>query len=355
MAIYDVFQCNVCKLHTEKPVNQTHATLDKCTITFKCVGKLLKTGQTEIKASLTPYTNNAFEAWKPRTDTILNQKLVIDEAVTVMAGVEALSIAIKTTDYQSDGPLSLVLAQEKLGSSSFVEFFYNRPSNTTQLYGQDDSSKRLTLRFSALDEVKVYINGIELAPTLFDRSVLGRITLAQPLVDDASTINVVVFRQAAQILKTLVFTTNNTTHDNTTAWGNVISFETKENGNEYKIFTCRDLSLLEIGTTLKIDSLMSGATPIGLTNAFLLLSVKPYSSYDRDLDNVISLGAVLSNSIKFEYYSDEAGVPTVFTKKTNDSLKSIFPPIAIIAKSKDDLDNNLKNNSNTVIQNKFIT
>jgi hypothetical protein len=63
----------------------------------------------------------------------------------------------------------------------------------------------------------------------------------------------------------------------------------------------------------------------------------------------------LSNSIKFEYYSDDLGAPTVFTKKTSDSLKSIFPPIAIIAKSRDDLDNKLKNNSNTVIQNKFIT
>lgn len=355
MATYDVFQCNVCKQQTEKPVNQTHATLDRCTITFKCVGKLLKTGQTEIKASLTPNSNNDLEAWKPRTDTVLNQKLVVDEVLTVMSGTEALSIAIKTTDYQSDDPLSLVLAQEKLGSSSFVEFFYNRPSNTTQLYGQDDSSKRLTLRFSTLDEVKVYINGIELASTLFDRSVSGRITLAQPLVDDASTINVVVFRQAAQILKTLTFTTNNTTHDNTTAWGNVLSYETKENGHQYRIFTCRDLSSLEIGTTLKIDSLKSGSNPISLTHAYLLLSAKPYSSYDRDLDNVISLGAVLSNSIKFEYYSDDTGVPTVFTKKTSDSLKSIFPPIAIIAKSKVDLDNNLKNNSNTVIRNKFIT
>lgn len=355
MATYDVFQCNVCKLHTEKPVNQTHATLDRCTITYKCVGKLLKTGQTEIKASLTPYTNNAYEAWKPRTDIILNQKIVIDEVVTVMSGSEALSIAIDTMDYQLDDSLTLILSQEKLGSASFVEFFYSRPSNTTQLYGQDDSSKRLTLRFTSLDEVKVYINGIELAPTLFDRSVSGRILLTHPLVDDTSTINVVVFRQAAKILKTLTFTTNNTTHDNTTAWGNVVSFETKENGNQYKIFTCRDLSLLEIGTTLKIDSLMSNGASISLVNSYLLLSAKPYSSYDRDLDNVISLGALLSNNIKFEYYSDDLGVPTIFTKKTNDSLKSIFPPIAITIKSKDDLDSKLKNNSNTVIQNKFIT
>jgi hypothetical protein len=356
MAAYDVFKCNVCNQQTEKLVNQTHATLDRCDITYKCVGKLIKIGETSVKSSLSNTLDANLEAWKARTSpAVVQSSLTTPVSVSVMSGTEAITIAVPMSVYADTTSLTVSLKQEKLGVAPFTEYTYVSPSNTTQLYGQDDSSRRLTLRFTALDEVKVYVNGVELTPSQFNRSVAGRITLAEPLSDESSTIRVIVFQQAAPVVKPLTFTLNADHQESDSAWSNVTRIAMRPKAPQYQLFTCRDTSSLEIGTTLKITSVASSAGEIDTADVHLLLSAKPYSSYDRDLDNTIVVGTAITNATPFQYVADDVGVPTVFVNLADESMKSVFPPIAIITKSKDDIDNGLKNNSNTVIQNKYIT
>ncbi len=348
MALYDVFKCNVCNKQTEKLVNQTHATLDKCNITFKCVGKLIKIGESDVKNII----DSTEVDWRQRGQSTLAAAIQITQYVPIITGAGVLTLAIAEAQYLGAGPVTAKFIQKKIQSSAFVEYLYNRTINTTQIYGPDDSSKKLSLRFSTTDIVKVFVNGVEFPSSDFDRTVPGRIIFNDVLSATSNIIRIVVSAQETLIVKNLSFTLNESFPDNTTAWTNVSNVSI--NNEPYRLFTCNDIGDLVVSTTLVLDSLIGSGTVTNTHPPFFVLAQYPYSSYDRNLGVVINVFDAITNTTNINYVNQTLS-NNLLINSEDDSIISIFPLISITEKNKVDLGNSLKNDTNTVIKNKYIT
>jgi len=359
MSNFEVFKCSVCNRHIEKQVDQKRAPISKCTITYKCVGTLLKVSESDSKTMTGPATDVALANWVPRGQSASNTSVEsVSGPVTINTAQDTLSIAVRD-DLQTADELSARFEIKKLTNASYVEYFYNRPSNTILISGQDDSSKRLALRFvngTTPDKIAVYLNGVEMDASGYDRSVPGRIVFNQALVDETNQIRVLVYKQDASSYLTLTFARNDLStvkNHSVSAWGNVESVAFPK----YKcsVFTCTDVSIVPINSKLVlVDVSVKSTGEVLAPNAgYLVIADAPYSSYDRNLNNAISLFSLIGNAVIVEYKKDVKNSPKFYV--VHDAIQSIFPPIAILSKASDDIDTNKVNDSNTKLMNAFIT
>lgn len=366
MSNFEVFKCNVCNRKIEKLVDQKRAPISKCNITYKCRGNLVKVSESDTKTMSGPATEANISNWVPRGQleatkqtNIANNSDYKHSLVNVNSAQDVLSIAADETVVNNINELDFVFKVKRLSNAQYVEYFYNRPSNTSLISGQDDSSKRLALRFTSADTIQVYLNGVVQDPSAYDRSVPGRIVFGQPLTSESNQIRVLVFKQDASEYVKLRFVRNDLStviSHGTSAWGNVEKIAYPRNAT-FAVFTCTDVSSIKINTRLHLDRIetLNGEIPPGI--GYLLIADAPYSSYDRNLNNAIHLGFMASDSedsrLLIEYKKDEKHSPKFYMSTF--AVQSIFPPIAILSKISDDVDTNKVNDSNTKLANAYIT
>jgi len=358
MSNFEVFKCSVCNRHIEKQVDQKRAPISKCTITYKCTGTLLKVSESDSKTMTGPASDVALANWVPRGRGASNTSTeAVANSIAINSAQDILSIAVR--EEVTANELSARFEIKKLTNASYVEYFYNRPSNTVLISGQDDSSKRLALRFvngSTPDKIVVYLNGVEMSASGYDRSVPGRIVFNQALVDETNQIRVLVYKQDASSYLTLNFVRNDlsTVKQNaSSSWGNV---EKAAFGNvKHSVFTCTDVSMVPINSKLVLVdvSVKSTNEVLPADSGYLVIADAPYSSYDRNLNNAISISKLIGNATIVEYKKDVKNSPKFYVDEK--AVQSMFPLIAILSKASDDVDSGKVNDSNTKLMNAYIT
>lgn len=359
MSNFEVFKCTACNRKIEKLVDQKHAPINKCTITYKCTGRLLKVSESDSKTMAGIVMDAKLTNWVARGTAPVVSEETASSMVNINAAQDTLSVAIFNDTYIDNiNELTFTFELKRLTNASYVEYFYNRPSNTVLISGQDDSSKRLALRFAngtSADRVVVYLNGVELDSSAYDRSVTGRIVFKEALVDETNQIRILVYKQDVPTYVSITFIRNDLYSYKShaiSAWGNVETVE-YPSGKTFSIFTCTDVTPLAINSRLVLDSIRSLNEVLPKDVGYFVIADAPYSPYDRNLNNAINIGEMIADKAIIEYKKDMHNSPKFYVFE--ESVQSLFPPIAITAKSSEDIDSNKVNDSNTKLMNAFIT
>jgi hypothetical protein len=359
MSNFEVFKCNVCNRQTEKLIDQKHAPILKCNVTLKCRGNLIKISQSDTKTLTHRTVEAGLTNWRPRGEGPGPNAQILQGSTTttINSSLGSLAIGLVSTQANQQAALTIDFTIKKLTAASYTEYFYNRPSGTNLLTGQDDSSKKLTLKFlnHPIDRVIVYVNGVELSYLEYTRDIPGRITFSTPLAADTNQIRVLVFKDDVAEKVSLRFERNDLAmfkSKPTSAWGNVESITVQQN-KVYNIFTCYDLSPIAINSQLIFDALHNSFGIVNDLDAYILLADSPYSPFDRNLNNAINLANAKTQYHAISYKKDEVGNSQFFV--VLDAIQAMFPPIAILSKSSADVDTNKINSSNTKLASAYIT
>jgi len=332
MTNFTQFKCDTCHRKTEQLINQTHATLTKCTITYKCAGTLIKIGSSDTQTlTTTANYNSTLPNWVPRGTVVPVGSPVPASQPTINSAQDILSIAIPTAD-ATESSLTMVLEIQQVSNNSFTEFLFNRTGPVSLLAGKDDSSKRISLSFSNgsnPDVLVVYVNGVEIDSSLYNRTVANRLTFNPVLSSETSLIQVLVYQQVATSYTSLTFYKNNVENPITpSAWSNVSTFEIPR-GTSYTGYTCSNVSGLLINSRLIVTSLIIGDTTLtGVSDTgYFLRANSPFSNYDRDLLDAMPLSTMITSQQVIYYKADSNNSPKFFVDAT--TPVSLFPPISI--------------------------
>jgi len=226
---YIIYQCSVCKRQTEIKNDSRRPDPVRCIITYKCRGRLSRVGTSNGKkflitppvAGLQDYIQRGTVISEP-TATIENPSITLDTSALGMftiacltrteltgappTGTHAFSILdASSTPFVVD-VLEADNEQLGLGIEVLMNLFPISPSliqSTAYTYlvsgvvqvieGPDDSPSAIVLLFNSANTLAVYVNGVLLDPSFYDRTVDNRITLTPAIYESNNVIQIIVY------------------------------------------------------------------------------------------------------------------------------------------------------------------
>lgn len=203
-------------------------------------------------------------------------------------------------------------------------------SGATLIAGKDDSQRKDILRFSATNQVSVFVNGVALDSAAFDRSVLHRILLTDPIEDDDSIVTVVISDVALADTVTLSFKRIDSRDPRPYAWLNTETIQIHDpdigvGASNFAVFYCDDTSAIKTDSwfTIPADQAFSQPRKWGF-----LLSNDPHTPYDINPNWRCDIGALIGNKHKITKVVDKQTGSVIITVGDSD-IQPIFPPISI--------------------------
>ena len=325
--IYIRYKCDKCNREIEAELEPLRPTLDKCNITFRCEGKLKKIGEKKLRSELVPLPQAGLDSWRQRGTTVTDLSTTTDVWVTALSLANTLTFAIKQSAHAS-GDVTLRLNMLSNSARPFTEYTYSAAPQTKIITGLDINSKNL--RFTSDDEVYVYVNGVK-QYSLDQDDTSYSVTLGTYTKDfssysikftsaltDSSTVKVVVYGVLTNVTYDIVGK-----HESTSSsWGNV---ETVKIADEiYDVYNANCYEL-PVNFYFSVNSLFdSSSSNIALTNAVLLLSVRPFTQLDRNYGHVV----LLSNA---DLRLNKLVSDNISDVRINSSLISnLYPPITVV-------------------------
>lgn len=281
-----VYQCDTCRRTVDLLNDGKHPDPVRCIITDKCRGRLSLTATRIGQPRLTPPVVGL--------DDRIKRGSVISEAVAqptkvpvnllTFGGVGGLTLAALTmttdslaTTFTATNVAGETVTVEALPPTAFLpedavvtaiafeltpevldfrHYMFTYTGSAATIEGQDSTPDRNLLRFNALSsKLRVYVNGIELPTTAYDRTVNDIITLTPTLVDSMLIIDVYVYKDvtlsfnedAAVRLDFIALGATSSTdlaQRDTGSWGNVTEVELPD-GSQRALLYCIDISGLD--------------------------------------------------------------------------------------------------------------
>jgi hypothetical protein len=224
-------------------------------------------------------------------------------------------------------------------NKTFSEFNYTRGQGVDYVSGPDNSALQSALRFSQTDDISVYINGVKLTPSAYDRTVNNRIKFNSKLVDEYNTIKVVVFSRPKLERRLLAFKKVYDFCGTDSAWQNVTTVERYDSGpmpTQYTVFYCDDFSGIRQNATFVVAADQSIENPSKVTpdNWFALLSKDPHTSYDRDVDYIIDIKKLIADKTQILFEIDSKGRISFTVADT--ALSTVFPRLRVFDRCRKD-------------------
>lgn len=326
MTTYIRYQCDACHREIESELDPIRPSLNKCNITYKCEGKLVKIGEKKLRSELVPLPQAGVDNWRQRgTELISREKIAEPVWVTALSSENYISVAVKRTGAAPGITHQIHILLNLLSNSvrPFVEYTYTLAPLTKIVTGLDANSKNL--RFTVDDEVFVYVNGVKqysLDPDTSYHATLGTynkdfdsnsIKFKNALVD-SSTVKVVVYGVLSHVTYDLT-----AVHDVNllSTWGNIktVSF----NETVYDVYQANVLNM-PINYYFSLRSVMVGNATIPNDNVKLLMSERPFTALSRWYDKWLPF----NDKIKF----NKVMVDEIIDIKINaDTLIDVFPLI----------------------------
>lgn len=348
--------CSICKRTADRLVDNTRFMPDKCTITFKCLGRLLPL-EYRTDGQITSSPETGITDWRPRLSTTVETAALQDTTFvnTSCGNTKQVVLAVAAVANPPGGStLQLVLNQRSETPKNYRQYVYRIEGSFSTVSGVESGLEKKTLRYTTTDDVAVYLNGVKLeaganpedyvindgtvTPPAPPNTIVFNSTIALPGVNQ---VDVIVSQAVLTTQVTLTFNRNisNEARLDTGSWENVDQV-LKFNGSSwvpYYVFTMdlADATGLTLNTILTSTSsvLINGSIVVPASNVELLIARAPYSTLDRYMNLTVPLTTLTFERDYFKY-SVVNGAATL--EITSTSPASVFPILRAVKFSVED-------------------
>jgi hypothetical protein len=368
---YIVYKCNVCSRETEIVLDGRRPDPSRCNITQRCRGKLERVGERTTREFLFTPIVPGLPDFIPRGTTIVAApKLSLPNPITVQSAAGAGIIALSAVRSKVVGStrafyvvdennaqftletrsLSTTLPTTSLVRAVLFEISAELLTTTKYTYvvtgpvqvisGQDDSPESRSLRFTATNQISVYVNGVLIDPSGYDRSVNDQLTFTPAIYDSNNVVEVFVYKdltsaitnanQVSLEFKALVPTiTADLALRTLDAWGNYGGVSI--NGVERLTLFCTDLTLLDPNKSYGVayfeaESNTSEVRKIKTSEVFFLLAKEPFAFRDKELYAYLSGTSLVDDSAVLAYKESQAS-GQLFLTVDETAITQVFNPI----------------------------
>lgn len=349
MKKYTRLNCSVCKRFTDKLVDDSHFTPDKCTITFKCTGRL-SISEYRSNGGITSLPEVGIIDWRPRGQTIQNTGTSENALVNTSSGqLSQIVLAVRLLPIQvpTASTLSVRLTQRADTPKAYRRYVFRKEGAFSSISGVESGLEKKTLRYSATDTVEVFLNGGPddrgVPPTEFQlyngsgsngvpsNTVNFNTTVSLPGVTQVEVI-VAPAVQVTPVELQFVRNVNDESRRGRGSWENV-DFVSRFNGTTWVPFYLFYLDLAD-GTALKLNSVMTvdslavlnGIDNILSSSMHLLLARAPYTQIDRYTNLTIPLDSLNFDTEYLKYYVQD-GITVL--NGTEKSISTVYPPMRV--------------------------
>lgn len=261
-------------------------------------------------------------------------------AVNLMSGQDCLAIGLVGGEPAGD-QFSLAMEIVPSEPSQFREYIFTRGPGEAVLTGSDDSPLPQVLQFSARDVVRVQLNGLDLEPETFDRSVDSRILFSKPFHEPTNVVRILVFLPTEN--ERLFLNFNRVASDCSTrsSWSNVAISELYLDNSApalFSMFICECLGEVPSGTQLLIskDQLTGNDHATRPDHWFFFLSFEPHTGFDRDLGHLVDIDSLIEEQPRLTLETNEQGGRQLTVAE--EYRTSVFPLIVPANKCLEDQD-----------------
>lgn len=359
---YVVYECDTCGRQREAILDAHRPDPIRCNITLKCRGKFTRVGEaankrfllTPIVQGVTDFTpRGAMRARTISTATIADIPIItsVDNMLT-LACLERTTIGdydiftvTKTNDtaFTVDvqpklfrashrGSISLELYEVTPEILSFKNYTFNVKGELSIVTGPDDSVEGKQLRFNSANQVRVFVNGLELSSGEFNRTIDDQVTFTPSIFNSLNIVEVLVYVSSTDLIANapkvnLTFTPlapSNATGlaaRNTCCWGDYAAVNIE--GAVRTFMFCSDLSALNVNSTYRLNKAYAtqGISPyatveIKTDDLNLVLGSEPFSFKDKELGAYLPLKR-FSEGVDLKYQvNSQTGVKQLMVPET---------------------------------------
>lgn len=368
---YIVYQCNVCNRQTELVLDGNRPDPIRCNITQKCRGKFSRVGERSVREFLFTPLVPGLPDYIPRGTAIIPApQLTVPNPITVFTaagdGVIALAgiyrtnyggwsdwyvtekdtgdqVVLESNEFDEPQACSIravlfEISAELLTASKYV---YEVPGPVSIVGGKDASPEAKSLRFTNSNNITVYVNGIELISSQFDRSVNDQITFTPTIYDSNNVVEVFVFQDFSTAVNHSVHVPlsfnsliSTVTHDaalrQLDCWGNY--FASKIDGVERYTLFCTDLSKLNPNKSygvkqFEVTDQGNITRIINSSDVFILLGKEPFSFKDKELYAYLT-GTALVDHQSVMTYNQSVATGGLYLTVDSSVITQVYNPIS---------------------------
>ena len=312
-----LYKCDTCNRTTEIKSDGIRPDPTRCNITYKCRGKLQRVGQSSIKKFLFTPPVEGLQDYIPRgSKTASVIETSEDSRVSIFSGgngslaIAALKFAsgiysvISKTGSEiqipiedlSDIKLKLTLFKISPSLLEYKKYTYHVAGNLQVVQGMDDSADSKNLRFTSSNEIRVFVNGIEMSSTSYDRSVNDIITFTPAIFETNNVVDILVYTDISAVASVsekvdVEFRHLTPTVDEdrsfliNNCWGDVRRISVY--GDEKALLFCTNTSVFvkdfRYGFHSASLSLSGVNYQLSTSELLFLIGKPPYTAYDREL------------------------------------------------------------------------
>lgn len=348
MKQYARYMCSTCFRSTDRLVETKRASIDKCSITFKCPGRMSIVGYLN-NAMILPAVSSGLENWRPRWETKSTTNSASTDLIDTSSGKSGtLTLAVQLPSSTNDvSTVDVVFGQQDEKPKDYKQFMFRFDSTFQLISGVESGLEKKALRYAATDDIDVYVNGLireeGTAATMYQRYngvndvPANTIKFNSPITDTSmiNQVDVVISKAKATSAIRIPFSRNfeNEADAKDSAWKNVRSVQILQDGvytsyNLYHFDVISDAGsaapILKKDSMLVPTSISMNNTPIALSRALILFATKPYLHIDRRY-TVCARLADLDQERDYLKFVVVNGSPQILITST--SITDVYPPI----------------------------
>jgi hypothetical protein len=338
-------------------IDGTRPDPSRCNITSKCRGKLTRVGESSIKQFLfTPPVEDLQDYVQRGKDDVVSDLQVSEKMISVISGANSIALlgpqynkySIKGLDgnYYSLNSNSEIIATLYKVSPDLIQYkkyTFSFTGNVHVIQGSDNSLESKNLRFTKENDVRVFVNGVELSDTAFDRSVDNVVTLTPAIYETNNVVEVLVYSDLSKIVdsseKTEIqfkFLSSLISEElevlKTNAWG--VAKTVKVRDYERRMMFCKDLSSFTKDYRYIVKGfhvVISGSViEVDPSELCIMFGFAPYKFVDAEFYSYLWCKSIIGNMLE---YSQDVDTGITELKVGESLITHIVREITVIRKN----------------------
>ena len=370
---YIVYKCSVCARQTELVLDGGRPDPIRCNITDKCRGKFSRVGERSVREFLFTPLVPGLSDYIPRGSTIIPApQLTVPNPITVftasgsgiialaavhrsIVGTQAIFSIINETDVSApiesratsvinpqSSTVRAVLFEISPALLTASKYTYVFSGPVSIVSGQDSSPESKSLRFTTVNNITVYVNGVELDPSNYDRTVDNQITMTPTIFDSNNVVEIFVYKDLTSAIdnskqvvlefKSLVPTiSTDAALRELDCWGDY-SGTLIDSVERFTLF-CTDLTELNVNKSYGVAYFEATDTnntvhKLKSSDVYMLLGKEPFAFRDKELYAYLT-GASLVTDQSVLTYKESSASGSLFLTVDETAITQVFNPIIL--------------------------
>ena len=342
MKKYVLLRCDTCAREKTEALDLTHVKPDKCTITLACLGRLYPVQNVSSNTKKTSQTVQGLSNWQSRFNVQHNAVQLEQDSFYITNNGESNYLILAVPEQFSfpiadTATVKMVLSGAK-EQREFNQYTYTKDTVFSIINGVESGVAKKVLKYSAANEVQVYLNGVKQIPgvnyLLYNSSSTDVPPNSVKFISElSSNINeIVIVVSSGAVLNDVEIVFNRTINDESilnNPWNNVRSIESpsiQTNSIFYCDFNAVSASLKANTKFLfKSMSLTNSASSVSTpftTASFLFSSNDNFLWTDRKLSVHVPVQNC-TDSLNYLYVQSINSIKKMTV--TKNSIKNLFP------------------------------